>query len=175
MRQDKVSQLKQESAHHRRVTHHVFARDMLLASPYHRLITRAGEDVFSRIAELIALPENAWLLDVDSGPGYLDTVLARRYPTAYITGVDESASNIRFAKRLRLARLAKNCSFTSGNPARIPFGEASFDVVLSASSASYWPDGRRVLSEMRRVLVRDGMAKSTSITPKMSSRIWRPR
>mgnify|MGYP001082173858 CR=1 FL=1 len=40
----------------------------------------------------------------------------------------------------------------------LPFRDASFDIVISVASIKHWPDGKRGLREIRRVLTPNGCA-----------------
>ena len=136
----------------------MFAGETLLSSPYKRLLIRAPADLHAAIARRISSADNAWILDVACGPGFLDLDISALNPGVFVTGVDENAGHVRFANRLKNQRKVANCSFARGNASRLPFGAASFEVTLSASAVSFWPDPERVIHEMRRVLVQDGVA-----------------
>jgi ubiquinone/menaquinone biosynthesis C-methylase UbiE len=89
------------------------------------------------------------LLDVGCGTAVLLDALRgwAMAPERYI-GVDPSAEMLREAKGRIVGRAAVVCA-----PAEaLPFGDASFDTVVSTSSFHYWPEPKAGLREMRRVL-----------------------
>jgi len=93
------------------------------------------------------------LLDVGCGTAVLLEVMRGwgMAPDRYI-GADPSAEMLRRAQGRIDGRAAVVCA-----PAEaLPFGDASFDTVVSASSFHYWPHPEAGLREMRRVLKAGG-------------------
>lgn len=89
------------------------------------------------------------LLDVGCGTAVLLDAMRGwgMAPERYV-GVDPSAEMLRRAG----ARIAGRAAVVCAPAEALPFGDASFDTVVSASSFHYWPDPRAGLREMRRVL-----------------------
>jgi ubiquinone/menaquinone biosynthesis C-methylase UbiE len=135
-----------------------WAWDLVQGPIYNRLIYGAASELYERLAREIQPPENARVLDVGSGPGFWSVEIARRHPTVSVIGIDYSSTQVRTANRLRAQNQIGNCAFLQGNAMALPFDDASFDVVVSAASLKHWPDGKRGLEEIRRVLVPDGLA-----------------
>jgi ubiquinone/menaquinone biosynthesis C-methylase UbiE len=135
-----------------------WAWDLIQGPIYNRLVLKAASELYQRFIGEIQPSENANILDVGSGPGFLTLLLAKEYPTASVVGVDYSPTQVRAANRLRTRNQIHNCSFRQGDAMNLPFQNASFDIVISAASIKHWPDGKRGLQEIRRVLTPNGCA-----------------
>ena len=110
------------------------------------------------VAEEVA-PDGARVLEVGCGPGHLSIRLARRHGLD-TTGLDLDPAMIGRARanaegmgegfgRLPSGRLP---SFLVGDVASMPFGDGSFDVVVSTLSMHHWADPAAGLDEIDRVL-----------------------
>jgi ubiquinone/menaquinone biosynthesis C-methylase UbiE len=90
------------------------------------------------------------ILDVGCGTGMALRELARRLPgAATLTGIDAAAGMISQARaKARDPRL----TFVQGVAERMPFGDRSFDLVISTTSFDHWADQRAGLAECHRVL-----------------------
>jgi len=75
-----------------------------------------------------------------------------------VVGVDFSPRQVRAAIRLLSGEPMVNCSFEVGNAVDLPGDDGSFDVVVSTFSISCWPDIRKGLEEIHRVLAEGGKA-----------------
>jgi ubiquinone/menaquinone biosynthesis C-methylase UbiE len=110
------------------------------------------------------------VLDVGCGTGVLLRELSRRLPQASeLTGVDAAAAMIEAASaggetapapgRQPEARLR----YLHGRAERLPFDDASFDLVISTTSFDHWADQRAGLAECHRVLVPGGRLVLTDL------------
>jgi len=135
-----------------------WAGDLIQGPIYNRLIYGAASELYERLASEIQPPEYARVLDVGSGPCFWTVEIAGRHPTVSVIGVDYSSTQVRTADRLRARSNVRNCRFIQADAMALPFSDASFDIVISAASLKHWPDGRRGLEEIRRVLVPEGVA-----------------
>src|SRR6266566_2960355 len=88
--------------------------------------------------------------------------LARRYRRADVTGVDLAASMARAARRQSGWFGPKR--FACADAERLPFGAASFDMVLS-NLMLQWCAPAAVFDEMARVLAPDGLLMFTTFGP----------
>jgi ubiquinone/menaquinone biosynthesis C-methylase UbiE len=87
------------------------------------------------------------VLDVGCGTGALLRRLAARLPDAELAGVDPAPRMLAEArKRLNGVRLEQAAA------ERLPFADASFDLVVSAMSFDHWADQALGLAECARVL-----------------------
>jgi ubiquinone/menaquinone biosynthesis C-methylase UbiE len=92
------------------------------------------------------------VLDLGCGTGIVARLLRERLGGgATITGVDASAEMIATARAL-----APELAFHEGNAMKLPFGDASFELVISQQMLQFVPDRAAALRELRRVLVPGG-------------------
>lgn len=111
-----------------------------------------GEATTRRSLELIAARPGERLLDVGSGTGR-SAVLAARDFGCLVAGVDYGAEAVRDAQQAAdAAGLCDRVGFVVGDAEALPFADCEFDAVLCECSLSTFPDKRRALAEMRRVL-----------------------
>jgi ubiquinone/menaquinone biosynthesis C-methylase UbiE len=87
------------------------------------------------------------VLDVGCGTGALLRRLAARLPDAELAGVDPAPRMLAESrKRLDGVRLERAAA------ERLPFADASFDLVVSAMSFDHWAEQKLGLAECARVL-----------------------
>lgn len=132
-----------------------------------------GSGPFERIEALIAdmhglvverlrpRPGERWL-DVGCGTGGVAALAARA--GADVTGVDLAPALVETARR-RAAADGVPCRYEVGDAERLPYEDASFDVVASSVGAMFAPDQGAVASELARVLRPGGRLGFTA---------WRP-
>jgi ubiquinone/menaquinone biosynthesis C-methylase UbiE len=105
-----------------------------------------------RLAELFidfaGAADGEKILDVGCGTGSLAFALAARARNTVITGIDFSAAYIAHANR---KNSHANVSFESGDACAMPYGDDSFDRVLSLLVLHYVREPKRAAAEMRRV------------------------
>lgn len=88
------------------------------------------------------------VLDIACGSGTAALVTARRY--CDVTGIDYVPSLVERAKR-RAAADGFEVDFRVADAQALPFGDASFDVILSVYGVQFAPDQEQAASEMLRV------------------------
>lgn len=91
------------------------------------------------------------ILDVGCGTGQLSARLAREHPHAAVTGVDFSAGMLRHASARTGAAL-----WVRGDAGRLPFGDATFDALVSTEAFHWFPDQQRAAAELFRVVAPGG-------------------
>ncbi len=94
------------------------------------------------------------VLDVACGPGFLTMAFAKS--CAQVTGFDATDAFIELARAEARDRGLDNLHFEHGDAQRLPFAEASFDVVSCRAAFHHFPHPDRVLAEMIRVLAPGG-------------------
>lgn len=100
------------------------------------------------------------VLDVGCGTGLLASRARRAMPDAVITGCDFSRGMLAQAARRRTPpRLVQ------GTALRLPFRDESFDAAVSTEAFHWFPDQRRALGELRRVLVPGGRLLVAFVSP----------
>ncbi|MEW6553491.1 MAG: class I SAM-dependent methyltransferase [Actinomycetota bacterium] len=136
--------------------------DRAIGPGYNKRVLRIGKGFYGVFLDMVVwghdVPPAARILDIGSGPGLVTLLLAERYPQAQVVGVDFSPRQVRAANRLLSREAIGNCSFEVGNAVDLSLDDGSFDVVVSTFSISCWPDIRKGLEEILRVLAEDGKA-----------------
>jgi len=98
------------------------------------------------------------VLDVATGTGDLAILLARRLPSAHITGVDLSSGMLAIGrKKVADAGLTERISFMEADCLALPFADASFDCITVAYGVRNFANLEAGYREMRRVLRPGGM------------------
>jgi ubiquinone/menaquinone biosynthesis C-methylase UbiE len=96
------------------------------------------------------------LLDLGTGTGALAIEALGRWPSISVTGLDASGGMLAIAEREAARTLAPNVrerlELVTGLADRMPFGDATFDVVVSSFVLQLVPHRPRALAEVRRVL-----------------------
>jgi SAM-dependent methyltransferase len=96
------------------------------------------------------------VLDVACGTGIVARLAARQIgASGRVTGVDLNAGMLREA-RTHSGKLGAPVDWVEGDVGALPFGEATFDVVLCQQSIQFFSDQTRAVQEMKRVLTPGG-------------------
>jgi ubiquinone/menaquinone biosynthesis C-methylase UbiE len=107
-------------------------------------------------ADLVRLVDTAQLRDIDQvldlGCGAGHTALAVAPYVTHVTAVDLTPDMVAAAINLAELRGITNVTFKVADSARLPFADASFDVVTSRVAAHHFADVRASLAEAFRVL-----------------------
>jgi ubiquinone/menaquinone biosynthesis C-methylase UbiE len=108
---------------------------------------------YRRIARDLApqVPTGGHVLDVGTGPAVLLAELARLRPDLRLTGVDLSADMVGQA-RDTLRDLGDRASAVTADAADLPFGDDTFDVIVSSYSLHHWDRPEDAAPELARVL-----------------------
>ncbi len=120
-----------------------------VANPFVLGALAAGEDV----------------LDVGCGAG-MDTLIAAQMvgPTGSVTGVDMTPEMAAKARRSVAEMKLGTVTIVEGSAERMPFADASFDVVISNGVIDLIPDKDAVFSEIMRVLRPGGRIQLADVT-----------
>lgn len=113
------------------------------------------------------------LLDVGCGPGTITLDLAARVAPGRVIGLDREQGIIEEAERLRSDRQVDNASFCVGDVYGLELPDASFDVVHAHQVLQHLRDPVAALSEMRRVLRRNGLLAVRDSD--YGAKIWAPK
>lgn len=88
-------------------------------------------------------------LDVACGPGSVVAAFARRVRRA--VGLDATEKMLAEARKLVAKSALTNTEFHQGDVYRLPFGDASFDIVSCRFAVHHFEDPPRAVAEMNRV------------------------
>lgn len=101
----------------------------------------------------LALKRQGEAADLGCGPGDLVLELARLAPGLHVTGIDLASEMLAQAgARAEELGLGDRVTFRLGDAQRIPFPDASLDLVISTLSLHHWSAPVAVLDEIARVL-----------------------
>ena len=84
------------------------------------------------------------ILDLGTGTGRAAFLLARRYPESDVVGVDLAPAMLAEARRLTPPEVASRVRFQEADAERLPFPDASFDLVSLANMIPFFPELGRV-------------------------------
>lgn len=107
------------------------------------------------IVEAAGFTGSELVVDLGSGAGH--TALACAPHAARVAGIDATPEMVHMATTLAAQRGLRNAAFLLGDVERLPFEDATVDVVTSRVSAHHYADPARALSEAFRVLHRGGV------------------
>ena len=124
------------------------------------LLNRAltfGIDVSWRRRALAMLESPSYVLDLATGTADLAIGVARRFPSAHVTGVDLTPAMLEIGRRkVASAGLAGQVDLLEGNACALDFPDETFDVVTCAFGFRNFPSCEEALRETARVLRPDG-------------------
>ncbi|MEU4767446.1 class I SAM-dependent methyltransferase [Actinosynnema sp. NPDC023794] len=127
--------------------------DRKRSASYERRATRLLGGLYRLVASDVAAlaPPGAVVLDVGTGPGRLPHAVAARRADLVLGGVDLSADMVDIANA-RAGASSSRITFQVADVASLPYSDGSVDVVVSTLSMHEWPDQRRAVAELGRVL-----------------------
>jgi SAM-dependent methyltransferase len=91
-------------------------------------------------------------LDVGTGTGDGALVLADRFPAARVVGIDVSPGMLAEAERKLTAELRERVRFEEADAAKLPYGDASFDLVAHSNMIPFFDEVARVIRPRGYVL-----------------------
>jgi ubiquinone/menaquinone biosynthesis C-methylase UbiE len=118
------------------------------SAAYGRAMGRWSRAVAPVFLQWLAPSSNARWLDVGCGTGIFAHTLLELCSPAAVVGVDTAPAQIAQASR---GPAAGRASFEVADARKLPFAEASFDIVASALVLNFVPDPSQAMAEMRRV------------------------
>lgn len=122
-------------------------------------VTREG--LVARLEPLLLEP--ATILDLGSATGATGRMLRKRFKRAHIVSLDLSQPMLARGKE-RKSWFAR-ASFVQGDASRLPFMNASFDMVVANQLLPWAPEPQPVFAEVARVLVPGGVFAFATLGP----------
>ena len=101
---------------------------------------------------------NAELLDCGCGGGANLAQFLKLCPKGYVCGIDFSAESVATSLRKNAGAVAAGrCEVRQGDVSRLPYADASFDLVTAFETVYFWPDVPAAFAEVYRVLGPSGV------------------
>ncbi len=120
-------------------------------------LSPGGPDEVDRVVEGLPL-QGKTILDIGCGSGGITLHLVASHGAASAIGFDVERPVVEAARRRAEAQgLAERASFVQAPPGRLPFTDASFDVVFSKDALLHVPDKDALFAEIFRVLKPGGV------------------
>jgi ubiquinone/menaquinone biosynthesis C-methylase UbiE len=123
------------------------------ADPYEYFMGRWSKLIALVFLKRLNFPYNLSWLDIGCGTGALSEAIFRNYKPAYLCCVDPSAEFLEKAKEKKSFK----ADFLTGSASDLPLADNSFDIVVSGLALNFFPDLTAALSEMKRVLKKNGI------------------
>ena len=119
-----------------------------------------GERTTLRLAELAGLEPGERVVDVAAGPGASARLLARACGVE-VVGVELASATV---ERARRQTADDRVQFACGDAEALPLRDRTFDVAMSECSLCTFPDKRRAVAEMARVVRPNGRIAIADVT-----------
>jgi SAM-dependent methyltransferase len=117
-------------------------------------LTLARADYLSWMVGNLGLAPELTVLDVAAGTGHLSRAMAPH--VAHVTAFDLTPEMLAQARAAAQGEGLANIAFAEGNAERLPFGDGSFDRVVTRFAVHHFADPRVQVGEMARVCAAGG-------------------
>lgn len=125
--------------------------------------------VFDALAKL---PENARILELGCGPGYLWKECAQRIPAGWNITLSDLSPGMLDAAWRNLVVTGRNFKFEEIDAQFITYPAETFDAVIANHMLYHVPDRKKALSEIKRVLKADGRLFATTLGKDHMREMW---
>lgn len=138
-----------------------------------------GTAIFQQHYDLVARDIHDYcrkgkLLDIGTGPGWLLAAIRKTAPRIELAGMDISPSMIDKAKEnIHETQQYHDIDLLVGSASKLPYKDNSFDCVVSTGSIHHWKDIGKGLTEIHRVLKKNGHALIYDLIQKLPDNISR--
>jgi ubiquinone/menaquinone biosynthesis C-methylase UbiE len=110
---------------------------------------RSAEAAIAAAVSYSGVTAKDTVLDVACGPGVLSCAFAK--VASHVTGIDTTPAVLEQAKQLQISSGLKNITWQAGDVYRMPFGDASFSLLITRYAFHHFEYPQLVLGEMVRV------------------------
>jgi ubiquinone/menaquinone biosynthesis C-methylase UbiE len=115
---------------------------------------------------LLTLPDNAKILELGCGPGYLWKENINRIPAGWNIILSDLSSGMVDAAWRNLVVTGRAFKFEEIDAQSIPYEDKTFDAVIANHMLYHVPDRPKAIAEIKRVLKPNGRSFSTTIGKK---------
>lgn len=123
------------------------------------------EQHLSKILAFLPFKANMKILDLGVGSGYLSFSIAKKYSDISVVGLDIVEKALA-ANRIRAKEESiRNISFITYDGMDFPFADGEFDMVVTRYALHHFPDIRKSMSEISRVIKSEGYLFISDPTP----------
>jgi ubiquinone/menaquinone biosynthesis C-methylase UbiE len=112
---------------------------------------------------LVKLPEDAKILELGCGPGYLWEENASRIPATWDITLSDLSSGMLDSAWRNLVVTGRNYKFKEIDAQEIPFEDETFDAVIANHMLYHVPDRAKTIGEIKRVLKTGGHFFATTV------------
>jgi len=125
---------------------------------------------------LTRLPDNARILELGCGPGYMWKECVQWIPAGWNVTLSDLSPGMVDAAWRNLVVTGRNFKFEQIDAQSIPYPDETFDAVIANHMLYHVPDRKQALSEIKRVLKTDGSLFATTVGERHLKEIsaWMP-
>ena len=117
------------------------------------IMARMNADCGVWVTELLGVHPSDAVLEVGFGPGVIIQRLATLASSGRVAGIDQSHEMLKQAAARSAAEIrGQRVDLRCGSVEKLPFHDNTFDKVIAINSMQVWPDAKRGLQEVRRVM-----------------------
>jgi SAM-dependent methyltransferase len=125
---------------------------------------RQGPEALAPLAEALERVETVTrALDLGTGTGKAARMVAQRFPSAHVVGVDLAPGMVEEARRLLPGEIAGRVRFEVADASRLGFGDGEFDLVVMLNMIPFFDEVARVTAPGGSVVVAYAFGASTPI------------
>ncbi len=117
------------------------------------------------ILDFLPINPDMKILDLGTGSGYLSFAIARRYPEVSVVGLDIVENALENNRVKANEENINNLTFVTYDGIDFPFVGQEFDMVISRYALHHFPEIKRSISEVSRVLKATGLFFISDPTP----------
>ena len=132
----------------------------MLELPWRRIVL-SPEHLLSRLP----IRPDPSVLELGAGSGYYTTAVAMRALRGHVAVLDVQPEMLERCRRRCTSAEVTNVSYTAGDAAALPFGDARFDLVYMVTVFGEVRDQEGCLRDIRRVLRPNGMLSISEHLP----------